>query len=400
MKLDASRPDVIFFLLWTVCALLVLFAPEELNVAFEPSFFYLIVFNIFSFFIVYGFIAAGYGHSSAPAQEPITEADATCLYRFIKICFMAWLLIYPVTVIYSGGMPIIWMMTGDGRTYVDFGVPSLSGALNLLRAFIFAGGVLLFLRRPGGKVFLILPAIMFISSFAELARGNMIVLVLHGIAMIAIMRPLRLKHVLRVGLALLCAIVLFGVIGDMRDEGRGILNTIGEDSIFSSLPSGFQWIYLYITTPINNVNYALAQGMEPLYAPFFSIQPMLPTVIRNMVFENQAYPMELVSEAFNATTFYSPLLSDFGMIGAAAVVVCLQIIVAYLHIRAKKGSVPHLLYYPAFYTSVVMSVFYMAFFSMTTVLYPLLGVGYMAFRKRYINKPVKCETMMTHCEIK
>lgn len=399
MQLDTSRPDVAFLALWSICTLLAISAPEGLKVDFEASFLYLILFNITTFFVIYRVIAACYGQVRLPAKNLVSERESACLYRFIKRCFVVWLVIYPIVVVYSGGLPIVWLVLGDSRTYVDFGVPSLSGALNMLRAFMFAGCILLFLRQFRKPGLLLMPAVLLFSSFSEISRGNMVVLLLHGVAIIAIMRPLKLRTMLRGVLWVLFFIVAFGLLGDMRNEGSGVMGMVSEDSIFASVPSGFLWVYLYITTPINNVNYAVAQGIEPLYAPFFSVQSLLPTIIRGAVFEEQQYPITLAFESFNATTFYGPLLADFGMIGAAIVIVCLQIIVSYLHVRMKRGSIAHLLIYPAFYMSLLMSVFYIFFFSMTTVLYPLLAVCYMVYRKKS-KKLAECKAIVACGESK
>lgn len=402
MKLYLSRPDWVFGVLWAVCFLASLLAPDSLRVDFNSTFAFLLLFNIASFFLVYRLFSACYGPVRVARSQLISDTDASQLRGFIKVAFKVWLGLYLLTIVLSDGLPIMWIITGDSRTYVDFGVPTLSGFLNMVRAFIFAVCVLLYIRRDHAikKLYLWLLAVLLLSSLAEMARGNMLVLLLHGVAAWLIVTPIRFRALFHVAWILIVFILAFGLMGDLRNENSSaVLGFVDEDSIFAVLPSGFLWAFLYFVTPAINVSYALAQGIEPLYAPFFSVQSLLPTVIRDSVFEAGVYPIQLKIEAFNATSFYAPLLADFGVIGSAMIVLLLQIIVAYLHVRAVRGSLFHLLIFPAFYMSVVLSVFYMYFFSLVTVLYPLMAVAYVSYRRnnnptsrmRHRGSPVKVD---------
>jgi len=379
LRLDLSRPDWVFGVLWTLCFFGTLLAPESLRVEFNSTFAFLLVFNIASFFLVYRLFAVCYGPVRVARSQLVSDTAAKQLRGFIKGAFVLWLVLYLLTIVLSDGLPIMWIFTGDSRTYVDFGVPTLSGFLNMIRGFIFAGCVLLYLRRDKAKkkLYLLLLTVLLLSSLAEMARGNMLVLLLHGVAMWLIVTPIRFRGLFHAAWLMIVFILAFGLMGDIRNEGgSSVLGIVDEDSIFNLLPSGFLWAFLYFVTPAINVSYAIAEGIEPLYAPFFSVQSLLPTVIRDTAFDPGVYPIQLKVEAFNATSFYAPLLADYGVIGTALIVLLLQIVVAYLHVRAVRGSLFHLLVFPAFYMSVVLSVFYLYFFSLVTVLYPLMASAY------------------------
>lgn len=383
MKLDLSRPDWIFGLLWTACLTGALLAPDSLAIDLSDSFAYLLLFNIISFFFVYKLIASIYGPKRAVRSKMISDDEAILLRGFVKRSFLVWLGLYLITIILSGGLPIIWILIGDGRTYVDFGVATFSGLLNMVRAFMFAICVLLYFRRDNQskKLYAWMLIVLLLSSIAEMARGNMLVMLLHGVAVWVFFTPIRLKIAFNGIWVVALVIVAFGLMGDLRNEnGSAVFNMVGEESVFRELPSGFLWSYLYFVTPAINVSYAISQGIEPLYMPFFSIQSLLPTVIREAAFEPGVYPIELKVAAFNATSFYAPLLSDFGVYGAALFVLMIQIVVSYLHVRAARGSIFHLLVFPALYMSVVLSVFYMYFLSLVTIMYPLMAVAFSLYR--------------------
>lgn len=385
MRLDLSRPDWVFCVLWTICFSASLLFPEIIGGDFSSVFAFLLLFNIVSFFVVYRLFAVLYGRVQVPREQLVSDYDVNKLGKFIRIIFIVWLILYLLTIQLSGGLPIIWIITGDSRTYVDFGVPTLSGFLNMIRGFIFAGCVLLYTKKGyANKKYLGLLVILLLASIAEMARGNVIVLLLHGVAMWLITHPLRLKSFFHVVWVFFVFILAFGLMGDIRNEGGadGVLDLVDDESVFKVLPSGFLWFYLYLVTPVINVGYAISEGIEPLFYPFFSIQSLLPTVLRDFVFEPNVYPIALKTEAFNATSFYGPLLADFGVIWTAIIILMLQTVVAYLHVRAVRGSIFHLLIFPAFYMSVVLSVFYMFFLSLVTVMYPLMSVAYQLYRQR------------------
>jgi hypothetical protein len=109
-------------------------------------------------------------------------------------------------------------------------------------------------------------------------------------------------------------------------------------------------------------------------------------VIRSKLYPDNDYPVELKSEAFNATTFYSPLLADFGWVGASLLTCLIQWVCAYVHVRARRGSYFHTLVYPALFMSVLLSVFYMYFLALVTVIYPLLVSIFMRFRHTWFER--------------
>jgi hypothetical protein len=50
----------------------------------------------------------------------------------------------------------------------------------------------------------------------------------------------------------------------------------------------------------------------------------------------------------------------------------LQAIVSFVHVRAVNGSMANFLIYPVLFMCIVLSTFYMFFFSLITIFYPLL----------------------------
>lgn len=386
MRIDLSRPDVLFAAVWLLAIALLLFLPAGFVVDGDPQVQWLVGLNMLGFFVIYrGMreLTRGLKMDAPRLQDlAVSPVEQEILRRFLRVLLIGWLPLYALTVLLSGGMPMVWLITGSGKTYTDFGVSSLSGLLNMVRAFIFAGGVLLFIltRR---KSELLVPGILLLLCIAEVSRGGILVLLLHGVAVYVLTRRVSLGRLLKIGAFAVLFIVAFGILGDFRGASVDPTAFVAEDSAFTSLPLGFFFAFTYLVSPLNNLYYG-APTLEPLHYPFFSLQPLLPTVVRDIIFSaatgDARYPIALFNSTFNATSFYGPLLADFGFAGAGIVVTLIQVYTAWVHVLARRGSLVHFMIYPALFMSVLLSVFYMYFFALIVVLYPLLAYAYRVYR--------------------
>ena len=391
MRLDLSRPDIVYGLIWGFSVSILLIFDFNYTSPLQEEILFLIISNIISFWLIYKIMKFILNAKSSDSSIKLTEFEVYCLYRYCKLVFYIWVTLYFLSIFFSSGIPIIWAIIDDPKTYVDFGIPSFSGLLNMIRAFLFSIGLIIFFHNRKRRM-LIIPFILFLSGMAELSRGNLTVLILHGFGIYLLYSKNIFPIITKFLIFALIYFIMFGLIGDIRGNSSIAQSFYNEDSIFNFLPGGFFWAITYIISPLNNINYAYSLGIEPLMYPYFSTQPIFPTIIRDIIFQTSEYPIQLANEAFNATTFYSPLLADFGILGAFTVVIFLQFIVAYTHIKATQGSIFNILFYPTLFMSVVLSIFYMFFFSLIVLMYPLMIYSYLIFKSsikfKYKNKLV------------
>jgi oligosaccharide repeat unit polymerase len=190
--------------------------------------------------------------------------------------------------------------------------------------------------------------------------------------------PLRIAQV---GAALLAGVLLFGQVGDWRaGAGKEALREITSDRgrfLADDLPPGFLWVYLYVTSPINNVVGGIDQ-IQPRYRPYYSTASLLPTVIRERIYvdtENR-YALGLVNEAFNASTWYVNFLADFGVRGTIVIVCLLQVLMSYFHLQARRGLAWGVLAYGALFQALALSIFSDTFTSLVTIAQVVIVLGY------------------------
>lgn len=389
-RIDLSRPDISYVLIWGLAFSLIQMVEMDYIYPMQADVTMLIGINIVSFWLIYVLMRHMFRTIRGPLAYELPDMEIYSLSRFCTWLFIVWVPFYLLAVIFSGGLPVYWLLSGSALTYVDFGIPTFSGLLNMIRTFIFSAGLLVFLNTKKRSA-LALPLIMLCSGLAEVSRGNLTVMLMHGVGIYLLYTRNMFRTFLFAMIMGTVFIYMFGVLSEFRGGVTPVEELVGEDSVFLSLPEGVFWVYTYLASPLNNINYAYLQGIEPLFYPFHSLQPLVPTVIRNMIFPASEYPIELAVEAFNATTFYAPLIVDFGIVGAGLSVIVLQFITAYFHVKAKTGHIFYILAYPALFMCVVMSIFYMYFFSMVVVFYPLLVMLYMVFRKSLWNRYRKDE---------
>ena len=238
-------------------------------------------------------------------------------YPFFKVLLVSWLVLSILEIYLSGGLPFIWLLTGISKTYFDFGIPSLHGLLNslVLALWLYYFIFYLFTKK---KLFLFFVLFFFLWGVLIISRQLIIVGMLQSIVAFLLIRKISLKSVISIFLLFLAFVVLFGVVGDFRsgaDSFRMLAQPRGE--YFSELPSGFLWVYIYVTTPLNNLVNSIMFAVPDWTFFENTISLLLPSVIRNFFFTGDQSG-QLVTEAFNVSTaFVNPYL-DLGIIGMVA----------------------------------------------------------------------------------
>jgi oligosaccharide repeat unit polymerase len=256
-----------------------------------------------------------------PVRWPLVGSARTValLDRRLKLWFKIWCVVTVIEIIYSKGIPIIWLFTGSGKTYMDFGIPTVHGFMNsLLQAIClvrFGMGL-----RFGRKKDFLYPVSAIFWSMIVITRQLMMVFLIEAVVVYCTYRPIRIKRILGALLGVLCLVYVFGVVGDLRTGADQFRALAQPTSAYPDwLPSGFLWFYMYLSTPINNLLYTF-HTTQPLYDWRFpnTLSGLLPTVLRKMLFSANdlaASNGELITQAFNVSTAFAGPFEDFGRIG-------------------------------------------------------------------------------------
>jgi oligosaccharide repeat unit polymerase len=282
--------------------------------------------------------------------------------RVVKISTL-WLLITIFEIFASGGLPILWLITGSDKTYMDFGISSVHGlTISMLLSSAIMSFFLYFATNK--RRYLFLPVFALTWFIVAVTRAYIIGLVLEMFFLYILLNRITLRLTLRFAIGFCSIVLLFGIMGDFRSGS-------GTDSLIISLgrptehypewlPSGFLWAYLYITTPLNNLLNTISQSpFSDSYSIASTFSGMFPSVIRNIIFSGESLSQgDLVDESLNISgAFLGPYL-DFGLIGITAYSAIIGIISALFWLNRYKPF--YTLGYAFVATTLFLTLFYNA----------------------------------------
>lgn len=388
MKYQASvfaNPSVLYFCVWIPLILIsridLFFFSTRGDFLIEAY----VVFLVLNFMLISGFCRFLFS-GRRNVSRVIDRIDICALDTFTRSLFKIWLLGFFVNVIASGGLPLMWVLAGDVRTYSDFGVPTFSGLLNMLRMFMVVAVVTCASHKVMTPRWISI--IIAASLIAELNRAAILFALLGAVGAFLLYNKLRLINLLRVGLVAGLFVTCFAYIAEFRELGRG--GYVPPSDYFSIDVVGFgasMYILLYYVTPLNNLYHQFSVGIEPTFTPFFTFQSLLPTVVRDLIFTGDTvYSVEFASEVFNTSPYIANIISDFGLIGGAIVISIIQFFCCYVFFRAVRGSLEHALMAPVLWAATALSVFTNLYFTLVVVAFPALVYFFSRYRSRYLHR--------------
>jgi len=313
--------------------------------------------------------------------------------RFQSSCIKIWFCIFVVEFIASGGAPIMW---DSNRGYGDFGVSTLHGFSNMLRAMIFAHFVLFrclnFQMSKRITVLSILPLLM--ALFVEQSRGAFVMTGCFALGPILLFLRPTVWKTLRIIVWVPVLVMTLSVFQFLRyadspvDELLSIADFVSDyDSANEKL---LMPVFNYIATPALNAGLTIDESPLINFTPNYSIQGLVPSPVRALIWDMEAGQKdygELVSDAFNTSTFITPFVRDFGVIGSGLFFIIFFFMCTFTYNKAKCGSIVNIVRLPPLLMCVALSFFTSYVTSLVTVLYIVIS-GPVARRMMH-SRPVR-----------
>ena len=272
----------------------------------------------------------------SPSRKDVDDRDYLVrVERSMDRWFYCWIALTVVNVGFSGGLPIIWLLTGNSKVYDEFGLPVIQVFLTALLAVLALGKFGLYLFY-GNRRRLLVPACQILWGVVTVSRGLIMGAVVQAAVLWLCLRGFNLKRVLRVFAASVLVVLMFGYMGDIRSGASSFRDLARPTSNYPEwLPSGVLWFYIYITSPLANLVHT-TELSKPANDPLFSrtILFMFPTLIRNTVYgkrfsEDQVDAGDLVTSSLTVSSAYVGPYLDYGFWGIGWYSVLLGVISAY-----------------------------------------------------------------------
>ena len=160
----------------------------------------------------------------------------------LDFLFYIWLIIELFETIYSRGVPLLWKLIGDSKTYFDYGIPSVHGFANAfgLSLVMLMYYYFVFVKRK--KDVLVKMLIMVLFYVSLITRQ---VLISMAIEIISV-SLLSARKIPVIKLIILCiiGIIVFGLIGNVRTGYDAFLNVSMMKYSTGPLFIGFIWVYM------------------------------------------------------------------------------------------------------------------------------------------------------------
>ncbi|HEY1984454.1 MAG TPA: O-antigen polymerase [Terracidiphilus sp.] len=298
-----------------------------------------------------------------------TEIDELALLkRRLKKWLLLWISLSAVEIVVSRGVPLVWLLTGSTKTYADFGISTLHGLLNSMLLAIGLCFTALFARH-GGRRYLLCSLGIIGWAVLVVTRSMIIVNLLQTGMVIMLYRGIPLKLAVKLIAAVLILVVGFGALGDLRSGAENFRAVAQPTETYPQwLPSGVLWVYIYLTTPLNNLIYTM-NSVHPANNLLFpnTAAPLFPTIIRKVVYgqsTEMALSGELVDQAFNVSTAYVGPFQDYGSLGMMCFSFLISIAAAFYWWRANFRDE---LIYVVIAQCLLITVFYDYFFSLPII---------------------------------
>jgi len=344
------------------------------------SIFYLVIIgNMLSALIIAFLVQTFFPKNLAYNQ---TGIDDTFISRHFKRATYGVLIFYlsaqAFQVLYMKGFPLLWIIIGDTKTYIDYGIQSLNGLLNALYLLSTTCFCLYYLKNKSRGKLLFLLFLMTIPLML-VNRQILISVCLQMSCCCLIYNPKSIKKFTWLGVMILA---LFIFIGNIRTGLEHLVKILQPEPYIPESLHSLLWIYAYIVTPFNNVNAAI-DSINPAGFPYMELNTLIPSTLRGYLslnIEEINTGFKLVHQNMNVSTFYLSPILDFGAFYAFALMCFVQLFLITAYRRAMTTKLPYdIVRYSILYMIVILSIFDNLLFALPVVfqlfILPVLRIG-------------------------
>lgn len=235
------------------------------------------------------------------------------------------IMIFILEVIYSKGVPALWIFSNALKTHADFGIPTIHGAFHGFLLFYTNISFYLYLSKINRKVNFSRVLMLFIYASLVFNRGIVIIVLIQFLFLYILVRKeniLSIKFLILTPVGSLLFLWIFGRLGNIRHGFNVFSNSISEGSLylFEWLPLEYLWSYSYITGGLNNLYYNI-ESINPDFIPDHTLSKLVPTAVYKLLdIEKNIDTFTLADPRITVSTAFQGPISDFGIIGILYIV--------------------------------------------------------------------------------
>ncbi|MEW6658117.1 MAG: O-antigen polymerase [Thermodesulfobacteriota bacterium] len=289
------------------------------------------------------------------------DYDISKLQKYLLNIFIILLFGYTIEIIICGWIPIVWYLGGiasDILNYHEFGIKGLHGLFQSLY-FLATTGIFLCYLKKGNKKYLIYFVLALFISVIFITRQGIIVVLLQSAILYFLNRKVKISNIILTIGIIIANVMLFGLIGAFRTGTESFMALAQfTDKWPSWLPSGFAWVYIYITTPLSNLDNTF-NTFIPRHTLYHSICDLLPTPIRVIIYSEEELVKGSLASTFNVSTYLVETFQDFGIVGPIFFGILAFALCYYVYLKAVNvKTIDYQLMYAILGQCLILSIFF------------------------------------------
>ena len=297
-------------------------------------------------------------------KPEIKKKKKMVTFKLILCLFAVWFVIECIEVVYSGGIPILWKVMHVNKSYFDFGITSLHGLMNAFGLVIITMSAYLYeVTRKNEKKrnFWLWAIIGVMLGFYGiiLTRQVMISAILQIIVikLLFISKKDWRKVVIGGTIFAVVGVSAFGILGNVRTGYQDFLRVSYMKDDWGEWASGLQWVYMYLTMTIANINEVVELGINDLGLGAILPQRM-PSVLDGLYSNDAKSIRHLIVDSYNVSGFFNDYYLGFGNEGVAAISAFYGLLGGYFFFRFRdKRNAKYMIYYAIYIQFVLLSFF-------------------------------------------
>lgn len=243
-----------------------------------------------------------------------------------KIIILIVTILISLEYIYYGGIPIISVLMGKEFNYQDFGIPTLHVFISPYLSVVCSTFFLRYMISKQ-KIYLTPIFIILLYTLSVYSRAGLF-FIFFNFSIIYIFINFSVKKLVTLSICSIVFLYLFGVVGDNRMKALGyggesggilILGRANKNFKDSLIPNQFFWSYLYISSPIANLQYKDNTFSNSDSISEYLLATIIPDAISKRIDEyngTNKSENKLLDESLNVSTIYGASMQNLHYTGS------------------------------------------------------------------------------------
>lgn len=374
-------PSTVYISVWTIAIWL-----QSLQILdfYQPINWHFVRIQILAYLIILVsefFIKKHYSSYSLSLEK--NNELLTSLYNFCKLSFPILIAMFAIDVLFSGGIPLFWLICRNGLAHSDFGIPTFHGVFHGILLFFTTSSFFLFRQGVYKKESFIHLIFFFFYAILAFNRGIIFIFTLQAffIYLLTEKKKLSGRFLFLLIIFSFLFIFIFGILGDFRTGYNTFARNITSEwkDFFNFFPKSLLWFYNYSTAGLNNL-YGNIPNVHPQYIPYYTFVRLIPTVVYSFFGIKNFRAFTLLDERDTVSTAFEGLVADFGLMGILLYLPIIFLAQINYH-KALKNSYFAIIFYGILMQTIVMMVFVDTFFFLPFLLQMFL-LCYINYQKK------------------